>query len=186
MPKVTRKCDHCGAEYSRTPSHIGRFCSQYCAYAGRRKDRVSARRMIYAPGHPLTLNSPYIPEYRALLYEVIGPGQHPCRHCGTPVRWTPGGKSSPGALVVDHLDRNPLNNAVANLAPSCQRCNILNSDRTVQDDEDFRVIKNGTRLRGEARNCERCGTRFVAHPDPRPGRGRFCSRSCARKKPRTA
>lgn len=142
--------------------------------------------MIHAPDHPLAFNSPYIPEYRALLYKAIGPGAHPCHHCGAEVQWMPGGKCGPGVLVVDHLDRDPLNDAIENLAPSCQRCNILNSARTVRDDEDFRVIGKGTRLRGEARNCELCGNRFVAHPDRRPGRGRFCSRSCARKKPRIA
>jgi hypothetical protein len=141
--------------------------------------------MVNAPDHPLALNGPLVPEYRVILYGAIGGGSHPCHHCGALVTWNPGGGCSEGTLVVDHLDRNPLNNSVDNLAPSCQRCNIRNSERTVRDDEVF-VVRKGTRLRGEQRNCAHCGVEFVTYvPKTRPNSGRFCSRSCARSKPRS-
>ena len=178
---VAHSCERCGVTFIRVPTKSGRYCSKECAYAARRKEDPTARRMVYRPGHPLTLNSPYIPEHRVILYAEIGPGSHSCHHCGVPVQWLPGGKCGAGVLIVDHLDRNPLNNSLDNLAPSCQRCNILNSERAVQDHESFRVTRKGTRLRGEARSCEWCGSGFVAHPDSRPNRGRFCSRSCARR-----
>lgn len=183
--QVQHTCERCGAAFTRVPTQSGKHCSKTCAYAARRKDEPTARRMLVLPHHPLALNSPYVPEYRALLYEVIGPGKHPCHHCGAPVEWRPGDGCGPGVLVVDHLDRNPMNNALENIAPSCQRCNIMNSDRVIADNEDFRVLRSGTRLRGEPRNCEHCGGSFVTWTkNPGPGRGRFCSRSCARRGPR--
>jgi len=182
---VTRECDVCGKPYTRAPSHVGKYCSTDCRRAGHRKETTAGRRMVNVPQHPLTSTSSIIPEYRKLLYEAIGSGTHPCHHCGIPVTWSPGAGCTSDALVVDHLDRNPRNDSPENLVPSCQRCNVLNSSRTVRDHESFRVVKHGTRLRGEARSCEQCGSPFVAYPDKRPGRGRFCSRSCARKGPRS-
>lgn len=182
--QVTRKCDQCGSEYSRAPSHIGKYCSTECRYAARTKTDGYGRRMVHAPMHPLVVNSPYIPAARAILYEAIGPGTHPCYHCAEPVTWRPGDGCGPGVLVVDHIDRDPTNDALENLAASCQTCNVLNSGRTVRDDESFRVIKGGTRLRGERRNCRTCQAEFVATPDRRPNRGLYCSRSCARRAPR--
>lgn len=103
--------------------------------------------MLYRPGHPLATNCPIVPEHRAILWESIGPGPHPCHHCGKLVDWMPGAGRAPGALVTDHLDRDSHNNAVENLVPSCQRCNVLNRAYTVRDDEPHIVRKNGTRLR---------------------------------------
>lgn len=184
--QVEHVCGCCGVTFTRVPTQSGKHCSKECAYAARRKEAPTARRMLVLPGHPLALNSSHVPEYRVLLYAAIGPGAHPCHHCGTSVEWRPGDGCSPGTLVVDHLDRNPLNNSLANLVPSCQRCNVLNSERVVADSEDFRVVSGGTRLRGQSRACEYCGEQFVTWTkNPGPGRGRFCSRSCARKKPRT-
>ncbi|MFZ3592310.1 HNH endonuclease [Streptomyces sp. BH104] len=180
--QVDHSCDHCGASFTRVPTQSGKHCSKACAYAAHRKASPKARRMLILPDHPLALSSPHIPEYRVLLYEAIGPGVHPCYHCGVSVEWRPGDGSAPGALVVDHLDRNPLNNSLENLAPSCQRCNIMNSERVVADEESFRTLRGGTRLRGLPRNCEYCGGPFVTWTkNPGPGKGRFCSRSCARK-----
>ncbi|MEU6342216.1 hypothetical protein ABZ883_14890 [Streptomyces sp. NPDC046977] len=178
---ATRNCDHCGSEYSRVPAHIGKYCSSQCRYAAQRKPDQAGRRMVHAPGHPLVVTSPYLPASRVLLYEAIGPGTHPCHHCKEPVTWRPGDQTAPGVLVVDHLDRDPMNDALGNLAPSCQTCNVLNADRTVRDDETYKVIKKGTRLRGERRECRTCRAEFVAYPDPRPNRGLYCSRPCARR-----
>ena len=185
--KIEHTCARCGVEFARVPTQSGKYCSKACFYAARRKDRTTTRRMLHLPGHPLASNGPLVPEYRAILFEKIGPGAHPCHHCGGRVEWLPGRKTSVGALVVDHLDRNPLNNAPANLAPSCTRCNIMNSGRTVTDGEAFRILKGGTRLRGLQRDCEYCGAAFVTWTkNPGPNKGRFCSRSCARHKKRVS
>lgn len=141
--------------------------------------------MRYAPGHPLVLKAPYVPEHRAVLFEKIGPGPHPCHYCGGSVNWVPGGRTGKGVLVVDHVDRNPMNNAPENLVPACTRCNVLNADRVVTNDENFRTVRGRTRLRGLPRNCESCGAGFVTWTmNPGEGKGRFCSRSCARRKPK--
>jgi len=180
--QVEHTCDRCGAVFTRVPTQAGKYCSKECAYAARRKDDPAHRRMLNAPGHPLAFNSPYIPEHRAILYERIGPGTHHCHHCRQPVTWRPGGGTGKGVLVVDHLDRDPMNNSDENLAPSCTRCNVLNADRTIGDQESFRVLASGVRVRGDARKCEHCGGDFVTWTkNPGRGRGRFCSRSCARK-----
>jgi hypothetical protein len=131
--------------------------------------------MLYRPDHPLVHNSPYIPEHRVILWERIGPGSHPCYHCGTLVSWRPGERTKRGALVSDHLDRDKTNNGPDNLVPSCTACNTRNRAYTVRDDEPFITRPNGTRLRGEWRVCRHCGERFVSQPG-RPGR--FCSKRC--------
>jgi hypothetical protein len=61
------------------------------------------------------------------LYDTIGPGSHPCHWCETPVEWrtNTGAGVYDGDLVVDHLDGNDQNDELANLAPTCNRCNTL-------------------------------------------------------------
>lgn len=73
-------------------------------------------------GHPLAGPNGGVMEHRAVLYDKIGPGQHPCHHCGTVVEW---GLD----LHVDHLDDDPLNNDPDNLVPSCFPCNIHRTQR---------------------------------------------------------
>ncbi|HZG49421.1 MAG TPA: HNH endonuclease [Thermoleophilaceae bacterium] len=53
--------------------------------------------------------------HRAELYDAIGPGMHPCHHCGDLVEW--------GITIdVDHLDHNRQNNRLENLAVACRGC----------------------------------------------------------------
>lgn len=61
--------------------------------------------------------------HRAVLYDTIGPGSHPCHWCSKPVTWELSWPSSKDALVVDHLDNSKTNNEPANLVPSCGPCN---------------------------------------------------------------
>lgn len=83
---------------------------------------------IYRPGHPLAEGRwGDILEHRVVLYDSIGPGAHPCHHCGRVVVW--GLKDKRQRLEVDHLDGNRQNNDPANLVPSCNRCNDGQANR---------------------------------------------------------
>lgn len=144
--------------------------------------------MRRAPGHPLAGVTDLVSEARAALFDSIGWGPHPCHWCSTAVDWkvVRKGQSTNGAsaLVADHVDNDPLNDALENLVPSCQVCNGSRHGRRVQDGERFIVRPNGTRLRAVERTCEHCGTAFLIAPAlfrNRPNAGRFCSRSCARR-----
>lgn len=75
----------------------------------------------YAPGHPMANRSGGLLVHRRVLFDRIGPGAHPCHHCGRSVTWGVRGKV--GRLEVDHLDANRQNNDPTNLVPSCNRCN---------------------------------------------------------------
>lgn len=148
-------------------------------------DNPKARRMVYKPMHPLAIRG-YLLEARMVLYDTIGPGFHPCHWCQTMVQWLPGHGPRKGALVVDHIDWNPHNNATSNLVPSCQSCNGKRTRRqttyTVHDEEKYIIRPNGTRLRAEQRTCAYCHANFLIAPaSTTRGRGVFCSRSCARK-----
>ena len=85
---------------------------------------VRGYKSVSRPDHPLATKTGHVYLHRVLMYDAIGPGEHPCWACGRLVSWD---LSYPGdelALVVDHVDRDPSNNDVTNLRPSCQRCNM--------------------------------------------------------------
>jgi len=63
-------------------------------------------------------------QHRDVLYRAIGPGQHPCHWCGRLVDWAKPYPANSDGLTVDHLDFDPANNELANLAPSCGSCNV--------------------------------------------------------------
>jgi hypothetical protein len=73
-------------------------------------------------GHPLARVRDLTLAHRVVLYEKIGPGEHPSHWCGVTVSWDITG-SEPGALHTDHLDWDRLNNEPTNLVPSCAPCN---------------------------------------------------------------
>lgn len=79
---------------------------------------------IRTADHPLALRrkdgAVYV--HRLVLWEMLGPGSHPCHWCGNPVTWAVS-HPAPGALEVDHVDGDKGNNASANLVPSCHGCN---------------------------------------------------------------
>ena len=178
---ATGTCGWCGTRYQRPPSLLGKFCSKQCAYAARRKETTSVRRMCLLPGHPLAPPSGLVSQARVTLYSKLGAGRHPCHWCGEEVAWTVGQRGNlAGNLIADHLDSNPLNDDDDNLVPSCGRCNGTRGAR-VSDDEPYVVRTNGTRLRGIRRECLTCSAPFVAMPSPNPKKGLYCSRSCARK-----
>lgn len=179
-------CQYCGKRWETYQSWARTYCSRECANAARVKptaEHLSRWPSWTIPDHPLADRGGRVSRHRAILYEKIGPGSHPCHWCGQIVRWMPGAKTSRGALIVDHLDRDGWNESPENLVPSCHRCNSQRH-RTdwVRDDEPFVVDSKGFRHRAVIRTCEFCGQEFPhLAADNRPNRGRFCSMSCARK-----
>lgn len=72
--------------------------------------------------HPLARVQGLVLEHRRVLFDLIGPGPHPCHWCARPVDWNYG-LDSDDVLVVDHLDFDGMNNAAENLVASCHPCN---------------------------------------------------------------
>ena len=185
-------CERCGTEFEqRQLNRANRFCSAACYNAsGRplRKQSVVGQRMRRAPRHPLAPPSGVVAECRLVLFDKIGAGPHACHWCGTEVDWRPGEGISEGALIADHLDWNQQNNSPDNLVPSCHICNSHRTRegdrRRIIDGELYVVNPNGTRHRAVEKPCEFCGKPFLAVlAQVRTGKGRFCSRSCARSRP---
>lgn len=79
--------------------------------------------VVSRPEHPLATRNGQVYLHRVRLYDAIGGGEHPCWDCGRLVSWDLTYPMDEMALVVDHIDRDPANNDVDNLRPSCQRCN---------------------------------------------------------------
>ena len=190
---IEKTCERCGTKFE--PKHrnrANRFCSAACYNASgrpRRKELTSGTRMVRVTGHPISPPSGTVAECRLVLYDKIGPGPHPCHWCAQVIDWMPGNWADPAALVADHLDWNIHNNNPANLVPSCRVCNAHRVEgggrAPIQEDELFVVHPNGARSRATRQSCELCGTEFVvATSQVKAGKGRYCSRTCARKNPR--
>jgi hypothetical protein len=77
--------------------------------------------ILWDPAHPLADDQGLIYEHRRVLFEAIGIGPHSCHWCKATVSWL--GHGGQLRLVVDHLDDRKANNDLANLVPSCHRCN---------------------------------------------------------------
>jgi len=193
---MRRICRWCGTEFDALPGNVrkgyGNYCSRKCGafgrWDGKRVDYGYERRV--QPDHPLANKNGQVRVHRAVLFDLIGDGTHPCRWCGKPVTWRrPGAgwgtQNGLGVLLPDHLDGNPRNNAPENLVPSCNHCNVWRSSpRKVRDDELFVLHSYGWRVRAMRRICETCGAEFLARANLPPGSGRFCSVPCARCAPR--
>lgn len=184
-------CETCGEPVRKKhPKRPGRFCSRACYFAsgphGNRVEKTAGgSRLKRAAGHPLAPPSGTVAVCRLVLYEMIGPGSHPCHWCGNLVTWMPGKGVAPDALIADHLDWDQSNDSPENLVPSCNACNAHRTPRgdrqIIRGDEMFIVASNGARQRAVQRECELCGSSFVVvSAQVRVGKGRFCSRSCAR------
>lgn len=88
-------------------------------------------RRVHIAGHPLADASNGVWEHRAVLYDKIGLGPHPCHWCGTPVDWV--ARDQPDALQVDHLNNDGGDNRPENLVPSCRPCNVGRGSQRRED-----------------------------------------------------
>lgn len=145
--------------------------------------------MRFAPDHPIAPPGGILAVARIVLYDKIGPGEHSCHWCGRALQWTT--ERTPSTIFADHLDHDPTNDTAENLVPSCNSCNGHRTRRgernLIAADEPVILLNGRTPTRAIARACEYCGEEFLALPaHVRVGKGRFCSRSCARRKPRVA
>ena len=59
------------------------------------------------PSHPLASASGRVLQHRQVLYDMIGPGPHPCSQCGHVLDWP--------KIVVDHINRDRTDNRLGNL-----------------------------------------------------------------------
>lgn len=72
------------------------------------------------PSHPLATAQGKLLVHRAILYAMLGEGEHPCHWCNKMLTW----RGRPSLRIsTDHLDHNRLNNHPSNLVPSCLDCN---------------------------------------------------------------
>lgn len=132
--------------------------------------------------HPLLSSekSHNVGTHRIVLWDKIGPGTHPCYHCGRLVTWRPGrSRGDKDALVVDHLDNDSRNNDPDNLVPSCFGCNAHRTPhRRVIHDDELSVTIGKQRLRAVFNECEECGEQYAVALG-RVSRRRFCGKRCA-------
>lgn len=82
---------------------------------------------ILAPanGHPLSRGDSHHYKHRMGYYDAHGEGPFCCKWCGCEVTWS--------TLHIDHLDDNPKNNDISNLAASCARCNQKRGQHKIRD-----------------------------------------------------
>jgi hypothetical protein len=117
-----------------------------------------------------------------LLYDAIGPGPHSCHECGVEVIWSTK-RTGKGALVVDHLDGNPKNNALENLAPACHPCNTRRGYDTRMASGPVLVTEAGYRKTAVECICTVCSKPFLVAKTNLENKGatntgEYCSMQC--------
>lgn len=159
-----------------------KYCSWKCSGLGQRKSAngTAPYKSRYVPdGHPLrTPGSKTISAHRAVLWDKIGPGPHPCHHCSQQVNWRPGARVGKGVLIADHLDRDTRNNDPENLVPCCTKCNRERAPhgREIKEGE-LTVTIRGRLRRAIIRVCEECGEGYPSAPSHRSRK--YCSLRCS-------
>ena len=176
------KCEICGREFMPTRAAMGaRFCSPVCRGQARRKpssELVHKYRKTNINGRGEFI-------HRLVFLEAHGVGPHQCHWCKSAVTMTRGARTRRGALVVDHLDGNGLNNTPENLVPSCHACNVRRTHpNRLQGDELYITWDNGTRHRAVEVECRVCGTKFITIARAK-GQATLCSRSCVGRVPKS-
>ncbi|MBK9496656.1 MAG: HNH endonuclease [Xanthomonadales bacterium] len=79
-------------------------------------DHSGGYRLKYHPNHPLSRNHSRVYEHRFVYHAEHGDGPFKCYHCADVVTWDD--------MHVDHLNDQPDDNRIENLAASCPECNM--------------------------------------------------------------
>ena len=111
-PTRSSGADHCEKHYMRLRRH-GRLDLRQ----PKPEIEHSAGYVLeHDPAHPLTTGGQrYVYQHRKVFFEHHGEGPFRCHVCLEPQSWE--------TMHVDHLDDDPSNNDIDNLAPACPRCN---------------------------------------------------------------
>ncbi len=119
-PPRTGKAEWCKKHYHRWYRHggVSRVAtgSGVTASAGRRY------RYVCRPQHPLADKVGRVYEHRAVLFDAIGPGNHPCHWCGRELSWS-ATRGDSDCLMTDHVNGIGDDNRAENLVPACVGCN---------------------------------------------------------------
>jgi hypothetical protein len=137
----------------------------------------------YSTGHPTADADGKVCVHRAILFDSIGGGAHPCHWCDRPVTWFT--RSWATELVADHLNGNRLDNRATNLVPACNRCNTQRSRSSVPTCRKGHPFPSEPQTRNGVRVCPTClaarrekeklrkrAARAAAGARPRPNRRR--------------
>jgi hypothetical protein len=111
---------------ARKDGHAGSAASRRAARGAGSLDQSTGYRVLHLTDHPLANAQGRTLEHRAVLYDAIGEGPHPCHWCGTPLPWR---GPAHRRICVDHLDDSTTNNDRSNLVPSCLDCNTKRGTR---------------------------------------------------------
>lgn len=135
---------------------------------------------VHQPRHPLAPATGFLSTHRIVLYDKIGPGEHPCHWCGKLVHWEKGHQRKGTALLTDHIDGNPKNCSLENLVPACNRCNTRRSHpKNIQEGEEWTLNRSGLRTRAIKKTCLTCGGSFLIQKSEEAKRPfLYCSSSC--------
>ena len=114
--------DLCGMHYHRAYRHGSVHAKPQSIKTGTPRKY----RMKYLPNHPLAGSNGKAYEHRVVLFDEIGPGEHPCSWCGVALEWLLP-KGSARNLLVDHVNEDKGDNRAENLVPACSSCNSARS-----------------------------------------------------------
>lgn len=115
----------CGKKATRVGAGLCEAC--YCLKRTKGIDPVRGPRVykpyktpvgyikLWKPEHPLADGQRQVFEHRAVLFDSIGHGPHPCHWCEAILEWRD--------IVVDHLNEAKDDNRIENLVVSCNGCN---------------------------------------------------------------
>lgn len=185
--RIQRTCQQCGVMFEvrpRSGNYPQKYCSVPCANLGTRKARPKTRyaKSKVPEGHPLRDPHGQCMTHRLVLWDRIGPGDHPCHYCSTTVAWKPGERLTATSLIAEHMDGNTRNNDPANIVAACQKCNASKMERSsrpaIRPGEVTFAYANGQRTRGVVRHCLSCGEEFTVRVNAGPREGQYCSRRC--------